>query len=166
MRYFGGKIGLLEAIFEEAWIDLNQQIEDAIEKGVSAGGRVTLLAVFDTLDAALARDSELAMLFLFEGRRLRGKHRVRDATGFVKFGDTVRRLVRRAQTANEISPSLDAQALASSIIGAAEGMTRDRLIARLSGGRGISEREFHRTIDAMLGGFAHVETTRRERGKR
>ena len=29
MRYFGGKVGLLEALFDEAWADLNRRVNRA-----------------------------------------------------------------------------------------------------------------------------------------
>src|ERR687898_40350 len=31
MRYFGGKAGLLEALFDEAWVDLNTRVDRVLQ---------------------------------------------------------------------------------------------------------------------------------------
>ena len=91
---------------------------------------------------------------MFEGRRLRGDQpRVRLSTGFLAFSDTVRGLVRKAQAARQIDSRLDAGALTSAVLGAAESMIRDRMLAKTVGRRPFAEAEIRRTIDAMLSGF-------------
>jgi AcrR family transcriptional regulator len=160
MRYFGGKVGLLEALLDEGWSGFNVRVERVI----AAGGNhpEVILNVLLALVSAFARDNDLAALVLFEGRRLRGdRPRVRLPSGFVSFTDTMRRLIRQAQAAREIAPSLDANATTSSLIGATEALIRDRLVAKAGAGRGFPEREMRRTLEAMLAGFAgHVRTSR------
>jgi AcrR family transcriptional regulator len=158
MRYFGGKAGLLEAIFEEAWADLNERVKRVIE--ANEDSRTTLLNVFQTITAALARDGELAKLLLLEGRRLRDGPRVRLSTGFTAFSEVARGLVRRGQVSRELDPTLDAAAVTSAIVGAAEGMIRDRLLARESGTRAVAENEIRRTLDALLLGLAPERRSR------
>ena len=103
---------------------------------------------------ALGRDADLGTLFMFEGRRLRGdQSRVRLSNGFLAFSDTVRSLVRKAQTARHIDPALDPGAITSAVLGAAESMMRDRMLAKTAGRRAFAEAEIRRTIDAMLSGF-------------
>jgi AcrR family transcriptional regulator len=152
MRYFGGKVGLLEALFEEAWTDLNARV-----KGVTAAAgpaRDTVVDVIQTIVSALARDPDLAVLLLFEGRRLRGDEpRVRMSRGFLAFAEVVRGLIRRAQSSGEIDGALDPNAVTSAILGAAEAMIRDRVLARVGGGRAYSEKEIRRTMEAILAGF-------------
>jgi hypothetical protein len=70
------------------------------------------------------------------------------------FSEVARGLVRKGQAAKELDASLDSAALTSSILGATEGMIRDRMMARASRGRAFAEREIHRTLAAMLAGFA------------
>jgi AcrR family transcriptional regulator len=153
MRYFGGKAGLLEALFNQAWNDLNERVKRAVE--TNENSRATLLNVFQSISAALARDHELAKLLLFEGRRLRGEgSRVRLSAGFVAFSEIARGLVRRGQLTGDLDPSLDAGAITSCILGAAEAMIRDRMLARESGGRAFAEGEIRRTLDAVLLGLA------------
>jgi AcrR family transcriptional regulator len=153
MRYFGGKVGLLEALFDEAWSDLNGRVEKVV--AAQRPERETIVEVLQTISTALARDADLALLFLFEVRRLRGEEpRVRLSRGFLVFADVVRGLVKRGQTARAIDPALDAGAVTSALLGAAEAMIRDRVLARAAGSRGYPERELARTLDAMLIGFS------------
>jgi AcrR family transcriptional regulator len=152
MRYFGGKVGLLEALLDDAWNHLNARVERALQN--AGGHRDSLLDAFQTMVAVLARDSDLATLFMFEGRRMRGdKPRVRLSPGFVAFSDTIHGLVRKAQTTREISQGFDTSAVTSALLGAVEAMIRDRLIAKSRAGRGFAEREIRRTLEGLLQGL-------------
>jgi AcrR family transcriptional regulator len=160
MRYFGGKAGLLQALFDDAWVQLNARVARAVR--TAEGNREGVLEAIQSLVSALSRDPELATLFLFEGRRMRGDEpRVRVSRGFVLFSDTVRGFLRKAQAAREIDPSLDVTAMTSAVLGATESMIRDRLLARSAGGRGFAEREIRRTVEAMLRGMGGAAATRR-----
>ena len=158
MRYFGGKVGLLEALFDEAWKDVHERVKKVT--AADAGGRDMILEVLQTLTTSFARDPDLAVLFLFEGRRLRGEEpRIRMPRGFVAFFDLVRNLIRRAQSARELDATLDPNAATSAVVGAAEAMIRDRVLARVTGGRAYSEKEIRRTLDAMLSGLGRSRTS-------
>ena len=165
MRYFGGKVGLLEVLFNDAWSDLNDRIKTALAE--VTGTRQRLIAVLQTVSTALARDHELATILLFEGRRLRGPTpRVRLSEGFLAFLDLIRGLVRKGQNARELDPSLDAGAVASALVGSCEAMLRDRLMARVGGTRAFAEREVRHTLEAMLTGFAPRSTRAVRSGRR
>ena len=153
MRYFGGKIGLLEAVFDAAWRRPGR--EDASTPcGRRTTSREILLEILQTFVTTLARDSDLAMLLLFEGRRLRGgEPRVRLAKGFVGLAEMLRNAVRAGQAAREIDRSLDAAAVASALLAATEGLVRDRWLARGSGARPFAEREIQKTLNALLDGI-------------
>ena len=153
MRYFGGKAGVLEALFEDAWIQLNARVERSL-KDVESNREAVLIAV-QTIVGALSRDAALATLAMFEGRRVRGAEaRVRVSRGYAHFADTVRTLVRKAQTNRELDSSFDVNAITSAVLGAMEAMIRDRLLAKSGGGRGFAEREIRHTLDAMLQGMS------------
>lgn len=153
MRYFGGKVGLLEALFNEAWIDLNARVRKAMTEPLSY--REGLIVMLQTIATAFARDPDMATLFLFEGRRLRGEEpRVRLSQGFVAFSDLARGLVRKGQAARELDATLDAAAMTSALMGACEAMIRDRVLARANNSRAFAEREIRRTLEAMLNGFS------------
>jgi AcrR family transcriptional regulator len=160
MRYFGGKVGLLDALFTDAWADLNGRLRKVAS--VPAPTPQVLLDVLQTVTAAFTKDSDFATLFLFEGRRLRGEHpRIRLSEGFVAFADLTRGLVRKGQAEKEFDSSLDAGAMTSALLGASEGMIRDRVVARVAGGRAFAEREIRRTLEAVLAGFAGRSKTAR-----
>ena len=150
MRYFGGKNGLLEALFEDAWVDLNRRVERAAAKAESP--RTALLTMVETVIATLSRDADQAMLFLFEARRVRGSRRIRLSSGFTTFNERLKGTVRRGQTVGELNPRLDAAALTAAILGAAESMLRERLMMRAHGARAFAESEIHRTLEALLSG--------------
>jgi AcrR family transcriptional regulator len=153
MRYFGGKVGLLDALFNDAWGELNDRVRQTIAG--SSSEKHALLSALHTITTTLARDPDLATLFLFEGRRMRGDEpRVRVSEGFQAFADLTRGLVRKAQTARDLDQRLDAAAITSALIGACEAMIRDRVLARTAGGRSFAEREIKRTLEAMLSGFS------------
>jgi AcrR family transcriptional regulator len=152
MRYFGGKAGLLDALFEDAWTHLNERVARAI-KGAGSH-RDALLDAIQAIVSALSRDSDLATLAVFEGRRMRGTEaRGRVSRGYNSFIETLRGLVRKAQAAREMDATLDPNAVTSALHGAMESMIRDRLISK-AGGRGFAEREIRRTLGAMLSGSA------------
>jgi AcrR family transcriptional regulator len=167
MRYFGGKVGLLDALFNDAWIELNERVRKVVRE--AATNRDAIGNVLQLIAGSLARDPDLATLFLFEGRRLRGDApRVRLSEGFQAFADTVKSLVRKAQADREIDPRLDAGAVASALMGACESMIRDRALARVSSSRAFAEREIKRTLDAMIAGFSgrSARTVKTARGAR
>jgi AcrR family transcriptional regulator len=160
MRYFGGKVGLLEALFEEAWTRLNSRVARAM--AASEDTRTQLLAAVQTIVSTLSRDPDLATLAMFEGRRIRGdESRVRVSRGYAHFADTIRTLIRRAQAEREIDSTLDANAVTSAVLGAMESMIRDRLLAKVGSARGFAEREIRRTLEAMLNGMTPRSGTRR-----
>jgi AcrR family transcriptional regulator len=162
MRYFGGKIGLLEAVFDAAWLDLDEKTRHAVGRRTTS--RETLLETLQTFVTTLARDSDLAMLLLFEGRRLRGgEPRVRLAKGYVGLAEMLRNAIRAGQAAREIDRSLDAAAVASALLAATEGLVRDRWLARGSGARPFAEREIQKTLNALLDGIVSARPPRRRR---
>lgn len=160
MRYFGGKIGLLEALFEDAWVHLNARVARAVKS--ANGSREALLAAVQSIVTTLSRDPDLAILAMFEGRRIRGDQaRVRVSRGHTQFADTIRGLVRAAQADRKLDASFDANAVTSAILGAMEAMVRDRLLAKSGSGSNFAEREIRHTIGAMLDGLRPKPVTKR-----
>jgi AcrR family transcriptional regulator len=153
MRYFGGKVGLLDALFEDAWAHLNARVARAVKR--SPTSRQRLLDAVQAIVGALARDQDLAILLMFEGRRRRGDEpRIRVARGSTQHAETIRACIQQGQATGEIDASLDANALTSALLGAAEAMIRDRLLSKAGARRSFAEREIRRTLDALLHGAA------------
>lgn len=130
VRYFGGKSGLLNAIFNEAWNRLN----DTIGHQISAAehGREAIVRVLGLIMQAFSRDHEIAFLFLFEGRRVRGDE-VKLSEGFLNFYQLVSTLIERAQKDGSMRSDVAIPVLAAALMGAAEGMIRDRILAERAG---------------------------------
>jgi AcrR family transcriptional regulator len=158
VRYFGSKAGLLEGIFDECWRPLNARVRDLLTDAPDSRRAVT--SVLAAVLSVFEQDSDLAQLFLLEGRRIRGgSHEVRMSAGSVEFSDIVHRLIRRGQKDGSFATALDAEAMAAALIGAVEGMIRERMLARRDGAiRSFSDRQLHRIFGAMLDGFAPQPT--------
>lgn len=152
VRYFSGKQGLLDAIFNESWRGLNEVITKTIAE--SQHGREAILGVFSLMIDAFVADSEVASLFMFEGRRVRGTE-VALSKGFQQFIDLVCQLIQRGQHDGSFRTDVNDAILASAMMGAAEGMIRDRLIARRSGKDAPFENDAIRSVfEAMVNGLA------------
>ena len=150
VRYFEGKAGLLQAIFNESWKPLNQRVEALLAGGHR--GKETILGVLSLLIEAFARDPDAAFLFLFEGRRIRGGAReVNLSEGFVKFAELVRHLIRSGQESGALRDHFSDAALASALMGAAEGMIRDRIVQLRAGHEpAFTENEVRRIFTLLL----------------
>ena len=135
IRYFGGKAGLLEAIFNESWSGLNDYVQQHISE--AAHGRDAIIRILLLMIQAFSRDHDIAFLFLFEGRRMRGgSHEVLLSKGFVR---------------TDVHP----QVLGSAMLGVAEGMLRDRVLAeRNHEPVPFTDDEIIRTFTAMVNGLA------------
>lgn len=128
VRYFGSKTGLLEAIFDASWAPLNPHIARLVAAAPTA--RDAMIAVLAAMISAFERDPDLAKLLLFEGRRARGDSaEVLITQGFQDFARLVLSLIERGQKDGSFSSALKPQAITSALLGASEGMMRDRLLA-------------------------------------
>jgi AcrR family transcriptional regulator len=154
VRYFGGKAGLLEAIFNSSWKPLLEKIQGTVESSPDA--RESMVGVLSKVIASFAEDHDLAFLFLFEARRPRGAGpEVFLSQGLREFTELLCAIIRRGQKDGSFSSELSDSAVAAALIGAAEGMIRERLIAERSGKTNpFSEREIRRVFSAMLAGLA------------
>ncbi|MBW3564581.1 MAG: TetR/AcrR family transcriptional regulator [Acidobacteria bacterium] len=153
VRYFGGKAGVLEAIFNESWEAINPAIQDRVIG--AATGRQAILTVLEILMDSFREDHDLATIFLFEGRRIRGAtHEIFISEGFIRFRKLLTTLIQRAKTEASIRPALENNALTTALIGAAEGMIRERLIAdRLGQALPFSRDQVAAVMEALLDGL-------------
>ena len=152
VRYFGGKSGLLEAIFNETWSGLSDAIAGQIS--AAAHGREAILRLLTLFVSAFGRDHDAAFIFLFEGRRVRGNDVVL-SEGFRRFTELLNQLVQRGQQDGSFRADLDATAICSATLGCAEGMIRDSLIAeRTHKPKPFDNETVEKVFDAMVGGLA------------
>jgi len=129
LKHFESKQGVLEAIFEHAWENINPALRLATESIPNAREKFRMLVemVLNFLD----KDPELRFLFLLEGRRIRndGKFVVL-VPGFLEFVGLVDAVLAQLADEGELTPGIHPQAIRSGLMGAIEGLLRDQLLAR------------------------------------
>ena len=131
-RYYHTKTGLLEAIFNTCWQTLTPEIQQVVMGATDA--REALAGVLERVTDAFGRDPDLAFLLLLEGRRVRGESsEIILSQGFIEFASLIRLLIQRGKKDGTFSVDLSDEAMASAILGATEGMIRDRLMAHRAG---------------------------------
>jgi AcrR family transcriptional regulator len=154
IRYFGGKQGLLEAIFDDSWASINDAVQQHIEQ--AEHGRAAIVRILSLLIQALSRDHDTAFLFLFEGRRTRGAtHEVVLSKGFVQFLQVVDMLIERGRDDGSFRTDLPPAVLSSALRGAAEGMVRDQVLAlRNKEPQPFNDEEMLTAFAAVVNGLA------------
>lgn len=131
IKHFTDKQGLLEAILEHAWEQMNPALRLATESITSPREKVRIL--IDMVLSFLENDRALRTLFLLEGRRFRGDgHVVVLVPGFVEFVKTLDGILKELAAQGELVPNIHLQAFRSGLIGAIEGLLRDHMLARTS----------------------------------
>ncbi len=152
MRYFGGKAGLLDAIFNESWSEVIARVSEEIPPATHA--RDTILGMLSITLQTFGRDHDIAMLFLFEGRRIRGTE-VTLSRGFLQFYQLVQSVIRRGQEDGSFRNDLNPIVLSAALLGAAEGMMRDRLLVERRGlPHPFDDTEVRKTFQAIIDGIA------------
>jgi AcrR family transcriptional regulator len=126
IRYFGGKAGLLEAIFNDGWTVLADEVTHQIAD--SRHGRDAILRILGLMIDNFSRDHDIAFLFLFEGRRMRG-HEVVLSKGYTTFMELVLSLIRKGQEDGSFRKDTAPDLLAAGLLGCAEGLLRERVLA-------------------------------------
>ncbi|MEK6371607.1 MAG: TetR/AcrR family transcriptional regulator [Acidobacteriota bacterium] len=153
VRYYHSKVGLLEAIFNENWRELNHTIQGVVVAATDA--REALAGVLECVTEAFGRDSALAYLLLFEGRRIRGAtSEIILSKGFVEFDNLLHVLIHRGKRDGTFRTDLNDNAVASALLGAAEAMIRDRLLAQRAGNPSpFTDQEIRAIFLALLDGL-------------
>jgi AcrR family transcriptional regulator len=129
IKHFNNKLGLLEAVFEFAWEQINPAIRLAAERMPSPTDKLKILV--DMMLTFLERDRALRTLFLLEGRRIRGDgHMVVLTPGFLEFIEFLDSILKEMSARGELLPHIHIQALRSGFMGAIEGLLRDQHLAR------------------------------------
>jgi TetR/AcrR family transcriptional regulator, fatty acid metabolism regulator protein len=154
IRYFAGKAGLLEAVFNEAWSPLNSALEETISG--SQHGREAIIRLLSLMIQGFNRDHDVAFLFLFEGRRMRaGSQAVSLSKGFMQFLQVVDAQIERGQTDGSFRTDIDRRVLCSAMLGCAEGMVRDRVMSeRNRVEHALDDEAILKTFTAMVNGLA------------
>ncbi|HEY6253187.1 MAG TPA: TetR/AcrR family transcriptional regulator [Candidatus Angelobacter sp.] len=143
LKHFESKQGLLEAIFENAWQQINPAIRLATDSIPKSRERLKML--IEMILKFLSKDQELSLLFLLEGRRIRddGKFVVL-VPGFLQFVELVDSILKQLAQEGELAPDIHPEAVRSGLMGAVEGLLRDQLLGRhIKYPAGFSEADVH-----------------------
>ncbi len=131
IKHFTDKQGVLEAIFEYTWEQLNPAVRLAAEN--IASPREKLRVLIDMVLGFLEKDRAIRTLFLLEGRRIRGDgHMIVLVPGFIEFIKMLDGILKELAAQGELAPNIHPQAFRSALMGAIEGMLRDHMLARTS----------------------------------
>ncbi len=131
IKHFTNKQGVLEAIFEHAWEQVNPAVRLATEN--IASPREKLRVLIDMVLGFLEKDRAIRTLFLLEGRRMRGDgHMIVLVPGFIEFIKMLDGILKELAAQGELAPNIHPQAFRSALMGAIEGMVRDQMLARTS----------------------------------
>jgi AcrR family transcriptional regulator len=131
IKHFTDKRGVLEAIFEHAWEQINPAVRLATEN--IASPREKLRVLIDMVLGFLEKDRAIRTLFLLEGRRIRGDgHMIVLVPGFIEFIKMLDGILKELAAQGELAPNIHPQAFRSALMGAIEGMLRDHMLARSS----------------------------------
>jgi len=117
MKHFGGKAGLLDAIFSEGWERINKRLAECFEASQD------LSCVPEVVFAGLERDPELRTLVVLEGHRMRENRSA--------YRDFLRMIDRAIG-----DDSLPAR---SALVGMIEGTVRDEVLGLRQGNEGMGE---------------------------
>jgi AcrR family transcriptional regulator len=131
VKHFGSKDGLLEAIFERGWSAMSDVFSYA-DQGRTPAERLRRL--FEGTLQAMERDPEMKDIMLLEARRVRKEDRMVLMTrSFLEFMRRLDTILTEMRDCGQLRLELRPEALRSAIIGMAEGMLRDQLLARRLG---------------------------------
>lgn len=150
LSIFRSKEVLLEAVFNEGWGSLNTRLSDIVVAAVNM--REAALAILTALLHALGKDRDLGKLLLFESRRHHGDDGgIRLSRGFLEFESLLIYVFQRGQKDGSFSTEFQPHAATSALLGAAEGMMRDRLLAETLGQHtSFSEMQLRSTFEALI----------------
>ncbi len=154
IKHFGGKAGLLDAIFVDGWNSLTVFMQQNLPPTVSPIER--LRTIPRLMFESLQRDQELRQLLLLEGRRIRKEGRLVTLTdGFLGFVKLVDNTLEEMRNAGQLRSDLNSQAIRSALIGLTEGALRDQLLSERAGNPSeFTQENIGSLVDALVDSVA------------
>lgn len=126
--HFHDKYSLFTAILDDAWKDLLPRLKSLASTSITAHSAI--LGVLSLMSSTLQRDHDLARLLLLEGRGPKPEGgEIGFTRGYRRYMQICRDLVHQGQKDGSFRPTLHPHVAASMLMGAFEGMLRDRLVA-------------------------------------
>ncbi|HEY4900106.1 MAG TPA: TetR/AcrR family transcriptional regulator [Terriglobales bacterium] len=151
MKHFGSKQGLLVAIFERGWTAMSARIQ-MIPHGSPAN---RLLAVLEAITVELESDPELKILSALESRRVRkDSNVVLLSRGARQFRDILDRILEDMRNEGQIRADMNLDAVRAAVVGMAEGLWRDQVVAdRSELSAKYSFDDIHTVLELLIGAF-------------
>jgi AcrR family transcriptional regulator len=132
MKHFGSKQGLLVAILERGWTNVGQRCSTI--NNASPGDR--LLAVLKAITIEFENDPEFKVLAALEARRVRkDSNEIVLTHGWRQYRELIDRILSDMRAEGQVRADVNLSAVRSAIVGMAEGMWRDQVVADRSGMR-------------------------------
>ena len=151
IKHFGGKEGVLEAIFDEGWA----RMREGLGALGNTAGREKLQAMMNLILSSLQDDVELKELMLLEGRRVRKEgHLVMLTQGFLDFVRGVDAVLEQMQSSGQLRRDISPDVARSALMGMIEGLLRDQMLAqRMNQRTGYSDAQLRQVFDLVMGSF-------------
>lgn len=150
VKHFGGKEGLLEAIFDDGWDKLSAQFP-AID--TIPNNRQKLTTILELFLRAFEEDPLLKELMLLESRRMRkASPDVMLTRGYQGFLVRLDAILQEMAKQGEMKPGISPVAVRAAIIGMMEGMLRENLLFQKHQGTEPLDRDMIRKVFALVFG--------------
>ena len=151
MKHFGSKQGLLVAIFDRGWASMSERIKNINHS--SPADR--LLSVLKAITVELENDPELKILSALESRRVRkDSNEVVLTRGNHQYRELLDRILIDMRTEGQIRADVNLDAVRAAVVGMAEGMCRDQVVAGRSEMRAnYGFDDIQKVLEILIGAF-------------
>jgi AcrR family transcriptional regulator len=150
VKHFGGKEGLLEAIFDAGWHRLASQFP---AMDANPTNRQKLMTMLDLFLRAFEEDPLLKELMLFESRRMRkSSPDVMLTRGYQGFLTRIDAILQDMKKRGELKPGLSPVAVRSAIVGMMEGLLREQLLFQRQQGTELVSSDMIRKVFTLVFG--------------
>lgn len=152
MKHFGSKQGLLLAIFDRGWVSILDRIK-ATNHAATPADRLVAMLTATTIE--FDNDPQLKVIAALEARRVR-----KDSTdvaisgGYRRYRELLDRTLIDMRTEGQIRPDLNLDAVRAAIIGFADGLWRDQIVASRAGlASSYGFDDVRQVIELLIGSF-------------
>jgi len=152
IKHFGSKEGILQAILEHTWREINPALRIATQRRRSPLEKLQM--AMEMVLGFLERDSHLRTVYLLESRRSRGSDDVVAVSeGFLQFVGFLDSILKEMVERGELAPGLHPQAVRAGLCGAMEEMLRDHMLAQESDfPASYTEADCHQVFSHLVSG--------------
>ena len=131
MKHFGSKQGLLIAILDRGW---NGVVERAKVTAQQTSASQRLIAILTAATIEFENDSQFKVLAALEARRVRkDSNEVMVSRGYKRYREMFDRVLQDMHTEGMIRSDLNLDAVRAAILGFADGLWRDEIVASRAG---------------------------------